>query len=407
MKKLFINNKSFRLFWIASSISTLGDFVDDIAFAQLVYFVTQSTLLTSYVFSIKVVFSFLSTFSATYVDKHDKKKILVFTSVGQGIVLLLLLVLFYKNLLNAHILIAFVTVQTLFSTFSGSAHNAILSCIVTKEDMVSARSSLNIFMRFIEIFSYIFAGALITLIGIGGAILLDSTTFFVSAVIMIYIDNKEESNQKFDSVKSFFRDVREGFHFVINQKNIYSILIVTFLGNMLTSPIDGLMPAYFAQGEYKSYTYASFMIGIAVGGIAGTWLLTKLQKKLDNEKLLAFGFLLGAIGLGILYINNIVAVYFSSIFIGGSFGFVSVLNATILQIATPNGMIARVFSIFKCISFIASPIGIIVAGFMGEFLDMTIVFVILAILMMVTAIMTLRIVKDSNKNMSFQSMKEQ
>lgn len=93
-----------------------------------------------------------------------------------------------------------------------------------------------------------------------------------------------------------------------------------------------------------------------------------------------------------LYMNNIVGVYFSAIFIGASFGFVSVLNATILQLATPNAMIARVFSIFKCISFVASPIGIIAAGFLGEYVDMTVVFVLLAILMLVTAILTLRIV---------------
>ena len=82
---------------------------------------------------------------------------------------------------------------------------------------------------------------------------------------------------------------------------------------MLISPVDGLMPAYFAQGEYEEYIYATFMIGIAVGGIIGTWVLTKLQKIWSNEKLLAFGFLLGSIGLGLLYVNDIIIVYISSV----------------------------------------------------------------------------------------------
>ena len=59
MKNLLKKNRNFRNFWIASSISTIGDFVDDIAFAQLVYIVTKSTLITSYVFAIKIIFSFL------------------------------------------------------------------------------------------------------------------------------------------------------------------------------------------------------------------------------------------------------------------------------------------------------------------------------------------------------------
>ena len=36
-----------------------GDYIDDIAFAQLVYSITKSTLFSSYVFAVKIVFSFL------------------------------------------------------------------------------------------------------------------------------------------------------------------------------------------------------------------------------------------------------------------------------------------------------------------------------------------------------------
>ena len=149
MRQLLKTNKNFRLFWMAISISSLGDYVDDIAFAQLVYLVTKSTLLTSYVFAIKIVFTFLSVFTATYVDRHNKKKILIGTSAGQGIVLVFLLFLYQNQMLNSYILIGFVTIQTVFSTFGTPAQNAFLSCVVTKEEMLSARSSLHMFMNFI------------------------------------------------------------------------------------------------------------------------------------------------------------------------------------------------------------------------------------------------------------------
>lgn len=290
MRQLLKTNKNFRLFWMAISISSLGDYVDDIAFAQLVYLVTKSTLLTSYVFAIKIVFTFLSVFTATYVDRHNKKKILIGTSAGQGIVLVFLLFLYQNQMLNSYILIGFVTIQTVFSTFGTPAQNAFLSCVVTKEEMLSARSSLHMFMNFIQIFSYTCAGALITFIGIPGAILLDAFTFLLAVILMCLTENKEGENQKFHSTQEFFENVREGFHFVLHEKLIYSVLIVTFFGNLLIAPVEGLMPAYLAQGGYGDYAYASFMIGIALGGIGGAWLLTKVQDKLEKGKLFACGF---------------------------------------------------------------------------------------------------------------------
>lgn len=223
---------------------------------------------------------------------------------------------------------------------------------------------------------------------------MDAITFLISAILITFVTNKEESSQKFVSVHDYFENVREGFHFVASHKNISNVLVVTFLGNALIAPVDGLMPAYFTQGEYNDYAYAAFMVGIAIGGIIGTWVLTKLQNKLSNEKLFSLGFCLGAVGMGLLYINHGVMTGFASVFIGASVGFVSILNATILQLTTPNTMIARVFSIFKCISFIASPIGIIFFGFTGEFLRMKVVFSLCAILMLFTSFLTLGIVKE-------------
>ena len=393
MRQLLKTNKNFRLFWMAISISSLGDYVDDIAFAQLVYLVTKSTLLTSYVFAIKIVFTFLSVFTATYVDRHNKKKILIGTSAGQGIVLVFLLFLYQNQMLNSYILIGFVTIQTVFSTFGTPAQNAFLSCVVTKEEMLSARSSLHMFMNFIQIFSYTCAGALITFIGIPGAILLDAFTFLLAVILMCLTENKEGENQKFHSTQEFFENVREGFHFVLHEKLIYSVLIVTFFGNLLIAPVEGLMPAYLAQGGYGDYAYASFMIGIALGGIGGAWLLTKVQDKLEKGKLFACGFFLGALGLGMLYLNHIVMVYISALFLGASCSFVSVLNATILQMNTPKEMMARIFSIFKCISCVASPLGIVAAGALGEVLDMAVVFMILALPLLLNALLTRKVIR--------------
>ena len=109
MIRLLTINKNFRLFWMASCISSIGDYVDDIAFSMLVYLYTKSTLITSYVFAIKLIFSFVSMFTASIVDHNNKKEIMIITSIGQGILLLILFLLYGLNYVTVPLLIIFVT----------------------------------------------------------------------------------------------------------------------------------------------------------------------------------------------------------------------------------------------------------------------------------------------------------
>lgn len=134
----------------ASCISGIGDYVDDIAFSMLIYKFTESTLLTSYVFAIKMILSFVSMFTSTIVDYNNKKKILIVTSFGQGIVLLMLLFIYNTGYISTFILIVFVTIQTIFSTFSTPAQNALLPLLVSDDDAITARASNSMFQQFIQ-----------------------------------------------------------------------------------------------------------------------------------------------------------------------------------------------------------------------------------------------------------------
>lgn len=185
MIRLLTINKNFRLFWMASCISSVGDYVDDIAFSMLVYLYTKSTLITSYVFAIKLIFSFVSMFTASIVDHNNKKEIMIITSIGQGILLLILFLLYGLNYVTVPLLIIFVTVQTLFSTFSIPAQNALLPLLISDEDAIVARASSSMIQQFIQIFAYIGSGMLINFIGISGAILIDIFTFLGASILLL------------------------------------------------------------------------------------------------------------------------------------------------------------------------------------------------------------------------------
>lgn len=377
MKNLLKKNRNFRNFWIASSISTIGDFVDDIAFAQLVYIVTKSTLITSYVFAIKIIFSFLSVFTSAFVDRYSKKKILLISSLFQGIVLLVLLALYYCSLVNAVSLIILVTVQSLFSSFVTPARNAIISVLVTKEEIMTARVSINIIQQIIQIFSYAVSGMLIALLGIPSAIFLDAITFFLSVLFLSGVE--ADSSQGFRSGREVLADMKSGFGFVLKNRIIFTVIIVTFLGNAAMTPVDALMPAYFSQNHFADSSYAVFMVCSSLGSICSGLLLPKISGTAKSNILMMAGFVLGAAGLAGLYCDNMALPFLAGILIGISVGLVSVLNATIIQMEAPKDMQARAFSFFSFMTYISGPVGVVASGAIGETVSLKNVFLFLTI----------------------------
>lgn len=95
------------------------------------------------------------------------------------------------------------------------------------------------------------------------------------------------------SFGEFSRNVKEGFVFVKNQKVIVIVLLLTFFGNFLTTPIDSLMPAYTSQVKYPEAYFSFYMTVMAVGGICGGFFVTKLQKVITKGALFSMGYFMG------------------------------------------------------------------------------------------------------------------
>ena len=390
MINLLKKNRNFRIFWKASCINAIGDYVDDIAFAMLIYTVSESTLITSYVFAIKMILSFVSMFTSSIVDYNNKKKILIITSFGDCILLSILLLIYLGGHISIPILIIFVTAQTIFSTLSIPAQNALLPLLIFDDDAIVARASHSMFQQFIQIFSYVGSGALITAIGISGAIIIDIFTFFVAGFLMLFI-KYSETFERSRKKMNFSKTVKEGFHFIFTSRIIAAIMVVTFLGNFFASPVDSLSVAYFTNFFADKYVYSVFMAVIAIGGIIGTWLLTKLKDKIAMNLLLAMGFAFGGVGVALLlFHHNIMFSVVAGFLYGISNGFVSIMNGVLLQINTPKEMMGRVFSAFRCVSYASGPIGIIIVGYLGEYVSLNKIFFVLGCLLLLTSLISLK-----------------
>lgn len=398
MRDLIHKNKNFFYYLTGNIISSCGDYIDDIALAQLTFSITKSTFLMSCVFVIKIIFLVISMFTSVIVDHCAKKKILVLSSFIQAFDLILLFLLYINDFLTIHLLFIFIIIQTFFSTFSISARNAIIPLIVERKDLVKASSSLSIIMQTLQISSYLFAGILISRFDVNGAIIIDSISFILAAFLLVKIKIKEEQNLKINLDFKLYEELLNGINFIKDEKVILAVMFVTFGGNLFSAPTESLMPAYFNESEFSIDAFSHYMLIVAIGSIIGSYILSKIKINIDIMKLgklLSMGFFIGGIGISLLYINIGLWPYVCALAIGISEGFVSVLNASIIQIRTPQQMMARTFSVFKCTSYIASPLGVVLAGVLGEYMNLNIIFLPFGIGLSLVAIYTLIFFKNT------------
>lgn len=311
----------------------------------------------------------------------------MFAGAGQGVLLTVVYVLFNAGYLTVPLLFVFVTLQAFFSSIMIPAKNALFTYIIDDEHAISARSLMNLVSSMLQIFAYMGAGVLIIYIGISNAILFDSLTFFAALVFIKKVRYTDISTDTWRVQGGFMADVREGFAFIKHERMIMSILTVTFFANAFTAPVESLMPAYFGQIGHSEIGYSVFMTGMSVGMIIGGWALTLLQRKTSAWSLFLGGMVLGAAGMGLLFFAAPYMSVVAALVIGLSYGIVNILNGTLIQRYTPREMIARIFSVFKCVSYMAGPAGAVISGWFGDLCGLRFVFLVFAIGFAVTVLL--------------------
>src|SRR5712692_1752341 len=134
-----LRQRNFALLWFGQLISLIGDWVLFIALPFYVYELTGSTLATGVMFIAQLLPRLLlGSVAGVFVDRWDRKRIMIIADVLRGFVLLLLLVVRSPEWLWAVYLVAFV--QSAIGQFFIPAKSAIIPLLVGEQDLIEANS---------------------------------------------------------------------------------------------------------------------------------------------------------------------------------------------------------------------------------------------------------------------------
>lgn len=365
------NFKNYIIFWGSQSLSQLGSSMTSYALIIWVFQETNSTMGVSLLtFFTYVPYIFISLFAGAFVDRYDKKKILMYSDFFAFLCTALIFTLAYSgNLTIASIYIVnFLTGA--MNSFQGPAASVVNGLLVPKE-MYSRVSGMKSFSSsLITVVTPMLATFITSFFGIQGVILFDISTFiFAFIYLKFFIEIPQIKNESNNN--SIINESTEDFNFIKRNKGLlYLILSIALMNFLSRLTYENILPAMILSRSNESNTVlGSVSAVIGIGGIIGGLIVSIKRIKLNRIKLIYFSaalsFLLGdtfmAIGSDVYM--WMIAGFFASF----PLPFLDAGLNEIMYEKVPKAMQGRVFAARNSMQFFTIPIGLILGGALAEY----------------------------------------
>lgn len=271
---------------LAALINRFGDSIDAVAAAWIVYEISGNAAWSAVIFGINYLPSVVVTpLAGAWVEGKKKKTIMVITDLIRAFCVACVATLYLIGILQPWMLMITTLTISTAEAFRGPASTALLPKILDKEYFEYGLSLAGTLSKITEIIGTASAAAIIALIGSAGAIYIDMATFIMSAVIIMFVNSKEENlvARKFDK-EAYFGDLKDGFSYVKKDKALKLMIILSVFLNGILVPLNSL-EAPLANEILGTGAEALSIIGIfaTVGMILGTITYPMLKKHLSGK----------------------------------------------------------------------------------------------------------------------------
>jgi len=372
--------RDFRLLWTGQVISNFGDNMTNLALLLLVNALTGSTAALATMAIVLAVPSLtFGLVSGVYVDRLDRKKIMIFSDLLRGVFVLGFILVDSPEKIWLLYLIGFI--QASIGTFFRPARSALLPNIVTKEGLLAANSisetSRIIFGLLGTGAAGFLAGTLDNYVLVFGT---DALTFFVSLGLISMIAYRQPAAEVKEAISlqkirsdlatglrvTFSNRVLGGaitaFSMVMLGLGAVNILLVPLVVNELQIP-----ETWFAALEF-SQTSAMILAGSVVAVLAARFKPTRILP----IALFLLGFIIGLFYLPTAVWHLLVLLFFAGLCITP----IQASGQTIIQTAVPDNLRGRTGAASNALISTANLISMGAAGLLADALGVRVVFVL-------------------------------
>jgi DHA3 family macrolide efflux protein-like MFS transporter len=384
--------RDFSLLWLAQLVSTAGSSLTDLAAGIWVYRETGSALAVGLTLMATAVPSLVvGLLAGVFVDRHDRKRILIATCLVQSVVVAMIAFVIGIEAIAVVGLYALLLLNAGVKQFFDPAHDSLIPELASDDELLAANAFLSIASFGSTAIGFAAAGLLASTVDLNWAFIIDAGTFVFSAACIALMGRYPMPKPDEDaSVSVVIANLREGFSTLWNTPIIRSLFAV---GSLMFFSF-GLWNVLLLPMSLKVLGATEFEYGLqegltSVGFVIGSFFMARFGKFLPEPAWIALA-MFGMGVSGILY-GTATSVPFAIllVMISGFFNSPSsVSRSTLLQRNTPREMRGRVFSAFYVMRDVIFLFGMAGAG-LADIIDIRVMIIFAAVLLIVAGFFAL------------------
>jgi MFS family permease len=376
---------------MANAISMVGD---QLALLALPWFVLQTTGsparvgLAGATEALGIILS--AFFGGALVDRVGFRRSSILTDAVSGVAIALIPLLDRTFGLAFWQILGLIFCATIFNTPGSTARRSILPDLaeIAGIRLERATSFEQAIRNLAGLAGPLLAGVLIATISARNVLWVDAASFALSAIIFAtFVPATDVRTTRVAG--RYLADLRDGIRFIQLDRVILSLAVVAAYVNAVGSALFGVVLPVFAEHAFRSAVGFGVLVAADGGGaLLGTLLFGVIGYRFGQRRTLLVAFLVSFVGLAMLVVIPGLAISALALFVDGvAFGVISTLTITTYQERIPMELRGRVFGTLMAFHRLASPVGVILAGYLIQLFSLTSALVAIAALSLLMPIM--------------------
>lgn len=302
-----LRQRNYALLWFGGFVSQLGDFVLFVGLPYEIYRLTGSTLATAgMVFAFLVPNILLGSVAGVFVDRWDRRRLMVTVNLLQALSILPLLLVPQFGL---WLIYAVPLLESSISQLFGPAQVALMPTLLEggEEELLTANATSGVGRHLSRLIGPAIGGVVVAAGGLSAVTVVDSISFVASAGMLALIHSRPMARPVTDSLEheaiSAWRRLasewRDGLRRVLREPVLRALLVffaITAVGEGLTS---ALFVVWVVGPLHSDSTGWGLVLSTqAIGGLAGALVIARLGPRIRALPLLiGAAWMFGAIDL--------------------------------------------------------------------------------------------------------------
>lgn len=390
-----LQNREFRLLWLAQTVSSFGDAMTGLTLLILVNQITGSTAAIATLSIVMAVPSVtLGLVAGVYADRLDRRAIMLVSDAVRAATVLGLAFIGAGGLLWAIYVLG--AAQATVGTFFGPARGALVQQIVPEHQRLQANSLSQTSIVIAGVIGSSLAGALVGLTGqFWIAFALDAVSFLVSFALVLRVPPRPPEHRAFQVAAGLLGPLMDGLRVISGDRALSAILIATGVTMFGLGAVNVLFVPFVVNTLKVPVAWLGALeTAETIGMVVSGGLVVGLAARLRPQNMIVLGLVaLGALTAAIGVVPN--APLFGAIMLGFGLAVVPLQAAvsTLMQSRAPNELMGRVGSSLNTVANGANLISMAVAGALAGVIGPRNVFLLGSLIVALAAILAARMLR--------------